>query len=52
MNPLLQGVPQLLGLDRLSQRSKGGLELCDGRRQVLEPGACTRLLLQQPLAFD
>lgn len=52
MDPLLQGVPQLLSLDGLRQRSKCGLELCDGGRQVFEPAPCARLFLQQPPAFN
>lgn len=52
MDPLLQGVPQLLSLDGLSQRSKCGLELCDGGRQVFEPAPWARLFLQQPPAFN
>lgn len=52
IDPLLQGVPELLCLDWLSQGAKGGLKLGDGRRQVVEPAACTRLFLQQPPAFS
>lgn len=51
VDPLLQGVPELLGLDWLSQGAEGGLELSDGGRQVVEPAACTGALLQQPSAF-
>lgn len=51
VNPLLQSVPELLGLDWLSQGAEGGLELSDGRRQVVEPTACTGPLLQQPSAL-
>lgn len=52
MDPLLQGVPQLLSLDGLSQCSKCGLELCDRGRQVFEPATCACLFLQQPPAFN
>lgn len=51
VNPLLQSVPELLSLDWLSQGAEGGLELSDGRRQVVEPTACTVTLLQQPSAL-
>lgn len=52
INPLLQGVPELLSLDWLSQGAKGRLELSDGGRQVLEPAACTCLFPQHPPAFS
>lgn len=52
INPLLQGVPQLLSLNRLCQGAKVGLELSDGGRQVLETAACTCVFLQQPPAFS
>lgn len=51
IDPLLQGVPELLRLDWLSQGAEGRLELGDGGRQVVEPAACTRLFLQQLPAF-
>lgn len=52
INPLLQGVPELLCPDWLSQGAKCRLELSDGGRQVVEPAACTRFFLQQPPAFS
>ncbi len=51
IDPLLQGVPELLSLDWLSQSAEGGLELGDGGGQVPEPAACARLLLQHSPAF-
>lgn len=51
IDPLLQGVSELLSLDWLSQGAKGRLELGDGGRQVFEPSACTRVFLQHHLAF-
>lgn len=52
INPLLQGVPELLCLDWLSQGAKYWLELSDRGRQVVEPAACTCFFLQQPPAFS
>lgn len=52
IDPLLQGVTELLSLDWLSQGAKGRLELGDGGRQEVEPAACTRLFLQHPPAFS
>lgn len=52
IDPLLQGVPELLSLDWLSQCANGRMELGDGGRQVFEPAACTCLFLQHPPAFS
>lgn len=51
IDPLLQGVPELLSLNWLSQGAKGRLELDDGRRKVFEPSAYTFLFLHHHLAF-
>lgn len=51
VDPLLQGVTQLLALDWLGQGTQGGLEVRHRLGQVLKPAARTHVLMEDLFAF-